>query len=113
MMGCFVLAASSHPDRAFTRWREVVNSHNDIKLTHPLSFHIHNTHNLGNLAFRHYAAHFSSSRPCAPTPRRFLVFEPRGRLNWIALLLSKVGIVGRHASCLMAQSLLLSGFFER
>jgi hypothetical protein len=39
-----------------------VDSHNDIKLTHLPSFHIHNTHNLGNLASRHYAARFSSAR---------------------------------------------------
>jgi hypothetical protein len=30
-----------------------VDSHNDIKLTNLPSFHIHNTHNLGNLASRH------------------------------------------------------------
>ena len=47
-------------------------SYNEIKLTRPLSLNINNTHNLGNLASRHYAARSSSIRPQCWPPRRTL-----------------------------------------
>jgi hypothetical protein len=52
-----------------------------MKLTRSLSFHIHNTHNLGNLDSRHYAASLQLQPALPSTTRRLLVHRGTNRPN--------------------------------